>query len=64
MLKTLFLGLINGRTADQKDYEQLRIENSTMVLLKITELLNAQQLKKIQSKIKSLEGDVSLLIGS
>jgi len=64
MLKTLFLGLINGRTADQKDYEQLRIENSTMVLLKITELLNDQQLKKIQSKIKSLEGDVSLLIGS
>ena len=33
ILKTLFLGLINGRTPDQKDYEQLRIENSTLVLL-------------------------------
>ena len=64
MLKTLFLGLINGRTADQKEYEQLRIENSTMVLLKITELLNEQQLKKVQSKIKSLEVDVNSLIGS
>ena len=64
ILKTLFLGLINGRTPDQKDYEQLRIENSTLVLLKITELLNDQQLKKVQSKIKSLEVDVNSLIGS
>lgn len=64
ILKTLFLGLINGRTPDQKDYEQLRIENSTLVLLKITELLNDLQLKKVQSKIKSLEVDVNSLIGS
>jgi hypothetical protein len=35
-----------------------------MVLFKITELLNGQQLKKVQSKIKSLEGDVASLIGS
>ena len=64
ILKTLLLSLINGRTADQREYEQLRLENSTMVLFKITELLNVQQLKKVQSKIKSLEGDIASLIGS
>lgn len=64
ILKTLLLSLINGRTADQKEYEHQRLENSTMVLFKITELLNGQQLKKVQSKIKSLEGDVASLIGS
>jgi len=62
ILEKLFSDIVWGSTSEQIELEKKRDLQSAIIISKITEILDAEQLKKAQSKLKSWEVDISKLI--
>ena len=62
ILEKLFSEIVWGSTSEQIELEKKRDLQSAIIISKITEILDAEQLKKTQSKLKNWEVDISKLI--
>jgi len=62
MINQLFNEIELGSTPEQKEFEKNRDLHSGILLAKITELFDEQQRKKTQTKIRSWEQDLQILI--
>lgn len=64
--KVILMQLLNdiesGTTPEQKEFEKKRDLHSGIILAKTTALLNQNQLKKAQEKMRSWENDLQILI--
>ena len=62
ILEKLFSEIVWGSTSEQIEIEKKKDLQSAIIISKITEILDAEQLKKTQSKLKNWEVDISKLI--
>ena len=62
IFEKLFNDIVWGSTSEQIEIEKKKDLQSAIIISKITETLDAEQLKKAQSKLKSWEVDISKLI--
>lgn len=62
IVEQLLIELEFGSTPEQKEFEKKRDLNSGIILAKITAILDDQQRKKAQDKIRKWESDVQALI--
>ena len=62
ILSQLLNDLVWGSTSELIELERKRDQQSAIIISKITELFDAQQLKKSQAKLKNWEMDIQKLI--